>query len=166
MNQDIQIRSVAAHEVEELRALGEETFRETFEAQNSKENLAAYLTKSFSLASVQAQLVSPQSEFYFASINDEILGYLKLNTSDEGLEIERIYVKGSAQGQGIGITLYKFTLGIAKARKSTWLWLGVWQGNKKAIAFYEHNGLEIYKTRQFKLGDQLHDDFLMRLQIS
>lgn len=166
MSKEIKIQRVSNNQVEELRTLGEETFRETFEAQNSKENLATYLTKSFSLTSVQAQLASPHSEFYFASKNDEILGYLKLNTSEEGLEIERIYVRGSAQGQGIGIALYEFTLEIAKARKSVWLWLGVWQGNKKAISFYEHNGLEIYKTRQFKLGDQLHDDFLMRLRIS
>lgn len=166
MPKQIKIRLVSNTEVEALRVLGESTFRETFEAQNSKESLDVYLAKSFSLENVQAQLESPASEFYFAIVNGVILGYLKINTSNKGLEIERIYVLASAQGQRIGKALYEFTLELAKTRKATWLWLGVWQANAKAIEFYKRQGMEIFDTRQFQLGDELKDDFLMRLRIS
>lgn len=160
------IRPVELKDVDVLRSLGEATFRETFGAQNSKENLDAYLAKSFSLANVEAQLKAPHSEFYFASLNDKIVGYLKLNTSDEGLEIERIYVVAAAQGQRIGKALYNFTLDLAKTRKADWLWLGVWQENTKAIEFYKRQGMEVFDTRQFQLGSELQDDFLMRLKIT
>lgn len=160
------IRRAELKDVDVLRVFGEATFRETFSAQNSKENLDAYLAKSFSLANVEAQLKSPNSEFYFASLNGEVIGYLKLNTSDEGLEIERIYVIAAAQGQRIGKALYEFTLNLANTRKSDWLWLGVWQGNTKAIEFYKRQGMEVFDTRQFQLGSELHDDFLMRLKIA
>lgn len=165
MAQDIRIRPVATHEIEALRELGESTFRETFKDQNTKENLETYLKKSFSLSTIQAQFESIDSDFYFAQLGDTILGYLKLNYSDSKVEIERIYVKQIAQGQKIGRALFDFALQIALSRKAEWLWLGVWQENKKAVAFYAANGLEIYGTRKFKLGDDLQDDFLMRLMI-
>ncbi len=165
MAEKLVIRPVELEETSLLRELGASTFRETFEAQNSKENLDAYLAKSFSLANVEAQLKTPHSEIYFASIGDKIVGYLKLNTSDQGLEIERIYVIGSAQGQGNGKALFQFSLNLAKSRKSTWLWLGVWQENVKAVEFYQRQGMEVFDTRQFQLGSELQDDFLMRLRI-
>lgn len=166
MTNEIKIQRVNNTEVEELRALGEATFRETFGVQNTKENLDAYLAKSFSLANVEAQLKSPGSEFYFASLNEKTVAYLKLNTSDKGLEIERIYVIGSAQGQCIGKALFQFSLNLAKSRESTWIWLGVWQENVKAVEFYKRQGMEVFDTRQFQLGSELQDDFLMRLLIS
>lgn len=166
MSKDLIIRRAELKDAEALCVLGASTFRETFEAQNSKENLDAYLAKSFNLANVEAQLKSPDSEFYFASVNDEVIGYLKLNTSEKGLEIERIYVIGSAQGHRIGKALFQFSLNLAKSRKSTWLWLGVWQENVKAVEFYKRQGMEVFDTRQFQLGSELQDDFLMRLRIT
>lgn len=165
MSKPLIIRRVAPSEVDLLRAFGESTFRETFQAQNSKENLDAYLAKSFSLANVQAQLAASTSEFYFATVDGEVLGYLKLNHSDQGLEIERIYVKGFAQGQRIGKALFEFSLNLSKSRESTWLWLGVWQENVKAVEFYKRQGMEVFDTRQFQLGSELQDDFLMRLRV-
>jgi len=148
-----------------LKEIGETTFRETFEAQNTEENLSAYLSKSFALANIQAQLSNTHSEFFFASIDKEILGYLKLNSSDQGLEIERIYVRQSAQGKRIGKALFNFALQTARSRQMEWLWLGVWQENFKAIEFYERQGLEVFDTRTFQLGSDPQDDYLMRMRV-
>ncbi len=166
MSQELEIRQVTLSEVAILRNLGETTFRETFEAQNSRENLDAYLKKSFALSNVKAQLEAPESEFFFALEGEEVLGYLKLNTSDKGLEIERIYVLGTAQGKRIGKALFNFALHAAKSRKMEWLWLGVWQENLKAIEFYKRQGMEVFDTRTFQLGNDPQDDYLMRLRIN
>ncbi|MFY0592807.1 GNAT family N-acetyltransferase [Roseivirga sp.] len=165
MSKDLIIRPVELKDAEALCTLGRFTLHETFEAPNSKENLDTYLDKSFSLANVEAQFKSPPSEFYFATLHKETVGYLKLNTSDQGLEIESIYGIGSAQGKRVGKALYTFAHDIAKSKKSAWLWLGVWQENVKAIEFYKRKGMEIFDTRQFQLGSELQDDFLMRMRI-
>ncbi|OEK00108.1 hypothetical protein BFP97_00625 [Roseivirga sp. 4D4] len=165
MPKSLVIRPVRVEEAPLLKEIGETTFRETFEAQNTEENLSAYLAKSFDLVNVQTQLTSPDSEFFFATIGEEILGYLKLNSSDRGLEIERIYVRQSAQGKRIGKTLFDFALETARSRKSEWLWLGVWQENIKAIEFYKRQGMEVFDTRTFQLGSDPQDDFLMRMRI-
>lgn len=165
MAQNISIRPVQSNEATVLQALGASTFRETFETQNSKENLEAYLSKSFALSNVKAQLKALESEFYFAVVDEEILGYLKLNTSEKGLEIERIYVRQTAQGTGIGKAMFELSLSLAKTRKAEWLWLGVWQENIKAIEFYKRQGMEVFDTRTFQLGNDPQDDFLMRMRL-
>lgn len=164
MTQEIHIRPVAGHEINELRNIGESTFRETFEAQNTPENLASYLSKSFALEVVQKEYDDPSCDFYFAVVHDEILGYLKLNLTADDVEIERIYVKSNAQGLGVGKALFLFAKEVSQTRKANSLWLGVWQENKKAIEFYKRQGLEVFDIRQFKLGSDLQDDFLMRIK--
>lgn len=166
MAEKIFIRLVESLEIHLLRELGEATFRETFKDQNTTENLEAYLAKSFALTTIQAQYDNTNTDFYFARVNDEVLGYLKLNYTTGKVEIERIYVKQAAQGQKIGKALFEFSLGIARSRSAEWLWLGVWQENKNAVDFYAAKGLEVFDTRKFKLGNELQDDFLMRLRIS
>ncbi|MFY0592810.1 GNAT family N-acetyltransferase [Roseivirga sp.] len=162
----IDIKPVQTSELEELRSFGEARFRETFEDQNDPENLNAYLKSSFTLDKIGAQLKNSNCQFYFARVNDKTVGYLKLNLSESQVEIERIYIEKAYQGLKIGKALFTKALEIAKLHTAKWLWLGVWQENKKAIAFYEYLGFRTYDTRQFKLGNELQDDVLMRLPIT
>ncbi len=166
MSQEILIRPVAPNEIDSLCELGKLTFKETFEVQNSAENLSAYLSKSFTPEYIREQMNTPSSEFYFALQNDIVIGYLKLNLTKEQVEIERIYVKSSTQGKGIGKALFRFALERAKSKNASHLWLGVWQENKKAIEFYKRQGLEIFDIRQFQLGSELQDDYMMRIKIN
>ena len=45
------------------------------------------------------------------------------------------------------------------------LFLGVWQENKRAVSFYKKVGFEIFDTRQFKLGQRICEDFMMKLNL-
>ena len=98
------------------------------------------------------------------------MGYLKLNTKtaqtdqvlDSSLEIERIYLTEEAQGKGIGKLLMDFSIAEAKRRNLLCLWLGVWEKNEKAIAFYKSYGFEVFADHPFKLGDDSQKDLLMK----
>ncbi|OEK05398.1 GNAT family N-acetyltransferase [Roseivirga misakiensis] len=162
----IKIESVQYSEAEVLRSFGETTFRETFQDQNDPQNLADYLKSSFTLEKIQSQLQNPNTTFYFSRLDGEITGYLKLNLTNEDVEIERIYVKHEFQGRKIGKALYAKALGIAKERSAKRLWLGVWQENKKAIDFYKRQGMEIFDVRTFQLGNEPQDDYLMRIELT
>lgn len=169
----INIRKVQSGDLSLLRALSISTFVETFGDQNTPEDMQNYVCKSFSETHLSQELENPNSEFYFAVFNREIVGYLKLNTGDaqtddklpNALEIERIYIKSGFQGKSFGKELFQFALDQAKDQKRDWLWLGVWDQNKKAIAFYEHHGLEVFDGHAFKLGNDLQQDLLMKLPI-
>ena len=106
---------------EHFKKLVYETFNETFKDQNSPENMKAYLERAFNLKQLEKELSNISSQFFFVYFNNEIAGYLKVNTDDaqseemgdESLEIERIYIKNKFQKQGLGKYLINKAMEIA-----------------------------------------------------
>lgn len=164
------IQSVSLEGLAELRQLSIDTFVDTFSKQNNPDNMEAYLDKAFNEAQLKSELENPDSFFYFIKSGDTTLGYLKLNTRaaqtdkvlDSALEIERIYIIQSAHGQGFGKALIEFAIEEARKRSLLCIWLGVWERNEKAIAFYKSYGFEVFDTHPFKLGDDMQRDLLMK----
>ena len=132
-----------------------------------------YLEESFSSDKLLGELNNPDSKFYFAKYNDEIVGYLKLNlghsqtelNDNESLEIERIYVLKDFQGKKIGQKLYEKAVEVAKQNKVKYIWLGVWEKNQKAIDFYEKNGFVPFDKHIFVLGDDEQTDIMMKMEL-
>lgn len=107
---DITIKRATSGDAEKVRELGIATFVESFGDQNTKSNMAWYVSKNFSLENVQSQLDNPESKYYLACLKDDLIGYLKINIGraqteqvlPEALEIERIYIHSKHQGNNIG----------------------------------------------------------------
>jgi ribosomal protein S18 acetylase RimI-like enzyme len=135
-NLSLQILPATIKDLAALQAISRTTFEEAFAANNSEENLAAYLEEGFSKQKLEAELQNENSRFYFALQEEEIIGYLKVNMGDaqsenqdpNALEIERIYVLQQYHGKQVGALLYEQALAIAKTRKAPYMWLGVWAG--------------------------------------
>ena len=75
----ITIRRVDQKDLKTLQALSRRTFVETFGSVNTSQDMATYLQRAFAQEQLLQELLTPGSEFYFALIEDEIVGYLKLN---------------------------------------------------------------------------------------
>jgi hypothetical protein len=169
----MQIRKLNIQDLENLQKISITTFRETFEEVNTEEDMQKYLEENLSLERLKSELENPNSKFYFAENENEILGYLKLNFNDaqtenqgnEALEIERIYVLKEFFPLKIGQFLFEKSIEIAKEKNINFIWLGVWEKNKRAIRFYEKNGFEIFGKHDFVLGEDVQTDLLMRLKI-
>lgn len=83
----IEIKRVTVDDIAELQKIGRETFLETFSESNNEENMASYLSESFSEIKLIKELNNAGSEFYFAVDNNTVIGYLKLNTGKSQSEI-------------------------------------------------------------------------------
>ena len=166
----IEIRRLTGEDVLLLQEIGRKTFAETFSSSNSMENMVKYLEEGFSLNKLQGEIDDPNAEIYFAIHHNHIIGYLKLNIgqsqteikNDNALEIERIYVLKEFQGQNIGQQLFEKALERANAQKVDFIWLGVWEENKRAIQFYTKNGFVAFDKHIFKLGDEEQTDIMMK----
>lgn len=149
-------------------------FFETFSEVNTEEDMREYLEKNFSLKKLTEELNNKDSEFYFAISDTHIVGYLKLNVGqaqtelndNNGLEVERIYVLNEFHGKSVGQVLYDKAVETAKILKATYIWLGVWEENTKAIRFYKKNGFVPFDKHIFKLGNDEQTDIMMKLQLS
>jgi len=132
-----------------------------------------YLDESFAVEKLTAELTTPDSEFYFASLDNHVIGYLKVNSGQaqtelkdpNGLELERIYVLKEFHGKRVGQILYNTALDIAKKIEADYLWLGVWEENHRALRFYRKNGFVEFDQHIFKLGDDEQTDIMMRLKL-
>lgn len=126
-----------------LQEIGYETFKETFEDQNSPENMKAYLKEAFNINQVENELSNPLSHFFLVSFNDEVAGYLKVNIGDaqteemdgDTLEIERIYIINKFQKLGLGKYLFNKAMDIAIEQNKKKIWLGVWEKIKMPFLF-------------------------------
>ncbi|SHE43270.1 GNAT family N-acetyltransferase [Dysgonomonas macrotermitis] len=171
--QSIVIRRVNLNEASELQKIGRQTFFETFSAVNTKEDMAKYLEENLSIERVTEELENEYSEFYFASVDNLVIGYLKLNfgqsqtelKDNKGLEIERIYVLRDYHGKNVGQLLYDKAIEIARQKEADYVWLGVWEENPRAIRFYKKNGFEEFDKHIFKLGNDEQTDIMMKKKV-
>lgn len=167
------IRPVITTDIALLQAIGKQTFYETFAESNTSKDMEQYLTTSFGTAKIQQELSNPDSLFFFAEEENEVIGYLKLNFASaqtepqdpNAMEIERIYVLKEFHGSGVGQALYQKAIEVAKERKVTYVWLGVWEKNERALRFYKKNGFVAFDTHTFVLGSDAQTDILMKLSM-
>ncbi|WP_128331289.1 GNAT family N-acetyltransferase [Apibacter sp. HY039] len=169
----VSLRKVELTDIEILQDLAKKTFYETFESFNTKEDMQNYLNENFSIDKLRSELENPLSEFYFAEFEHKMVGYLKINSSKaqteikntNSLEIERIYILQGYQKMKIGQLLFEKALSIAKTENYEYIWLGVWEENPKAIAFYKKNGFIEFDKHIFRLGDDEQTDIMMKLNL-
>lgn len=171
--ENIIIQKVTPQEIDLLQQIGRQTFYETFSAGNTAENMDKYLEEGFSKEKLTAELADPNALFYFAWLNQKVVGYLKLNfgasqtelKDDKAVEIERIYVVKEFHGKRVGQVLYEKAIEVAREAKASWIWLGVWEENPRAISFYKKNGFVEFDKHIFKLGDDEQTDLMMKLML-
>jgi len=167
------IRKAELKDIYNLQKIGKQTFVETFSEGNTEENLKKYLEEGFSIEKLTDELKDQNSEFYFAEVNYEVIGYLKLNSGqsqtelqhDNALEIERIYVLKEFHGKRVAQMLYQKAIEVANRLDVDFVWLGVWEENPRAIRFYKKNGFVEFDKHIFKLGDDEQTDIMMKLQL-
>lgn len=164
------IRAVNPYEVEQLQAISKQTFFESFSSVNTEENMRQYLEEGFSLDKLAAELGNELSQFYFAILDGRVIGYLKLNkgqaqtdiADNNALEIERIYVLKPYHGKQVGQMLYAKAIDVAGQEGASYVWLGVWEHNPRAISFYQKNGFIPFDKHVFMLGTDKQMDILMK----
>jgi len=169
----IEIQKVSISDIDELQKISRDTFFETFAHSTSKENMLDYLENNFSKEQLSKEIEQEHSEFYFAKLEDAVIGYLKINYSvaqtelndQKSLEVERIYIVREYYRKGVGQLLLNFALQIAKQQQMDYVWLGVWEENHRAIQFYLKNGFITFDKHVFMLGDEAQTDYMMKLEL-
>ena len=167
----IAIKKIGLEQLVPLQEIGRKTFYDTFFESDSEESMKAYLATSFSTEKLTAELENPNSEFYFATQNEVVIGYLKVNfgpaqtelQDGNSLEIERIYVLQDYHGKKVGQLLFEKAIAIAKDNSCSYVWLGVWEENHRALQFYSKNGFVAFDKHIFVLGDEAQTDIMMKL---
>ncbi len=169
----IDIKKVTVKDIEQLQKISRQTFYEALSAGNTEVNMKKYLEEEFSLDKLTAELNTSNSDFYFATLKNIVIGYLKLNfgqsqtdiKDEKTLEIERIYVLKEFYGKSVGQLLMDKAINVGRQKNLDYVWLGVWEENPRAISFYKKNGFVGFGKHFFKLGNDDQTDIMMKLHL-
>lgn len=157
-----------------ISKLAAETFFETYAWYNTPENMRAYTEKHFSPQQTENELKEPFTRFFLCYHAGEAIGYAKLRAVEqppglEGkrhIEMERIYVKLAYQKKKAGHALMRTCVEYARGNNYEILWLGVWEKNPRAIAFYIKEGFAQFGEHDFVLGSDVQKDYLLKLDLT
>ena len=168
------VRPAAIADAASVSQLGAVTFRETFEGENTPEDMARYLANAFTPNQQAAEIADPAGAVLLAerrhtSDDAELVGYVHLAPGPAPaavggpapLELKRLYVKRAWHGQGVAQALMDAALDTARARGAQTLWLGVWERNPRALAFYRKYGFVRVGEHTFVLGADAQTDWLL-----
>lgn len=163
------VRKAEAGDARELARIAEATFRDTFESVNSVEDMTLHCQTSYGEHVQAAEIGDPQRTTLLCLEAGIVTGFAQLRwngaptcvQADAPGEIQRLYVVRAWHGRGIAPILMAACLEEMKRRGSDAVWLGVWEKNPRAIAFYRKFGFREVGEHVFTLGADRQRDLVM-----
>ena len=163
------IRQATATDAALLAEFGARTFYDTFAADNNPEDISAYLAAAFSPEKQAAELADPQASFFVAEMDGRTAGYAQLRAGDvpacvvgaRPIELVRMYVAHEWFGCGVGEALMRACVTEALRAGYQTMWLGVWEHNGRAQAFYRKWNFRVVGEHIFQVGSDPQTDLLM-----
>jgi diamine N-acetyltransferase len=167
------IRPARLSDAASLAALAERTFRETFAADNSEENINLHCAQKFSAEIQGGEIADPQMSTLLAEVAGELVGFAQLRLAhgaacvkgDRPAELHRIYVASAWHGRGVAGELMRAAYAAAARVRCDCIWLGVWEHNPRAIAFYRKCGFSVVGDHVFMLGQDQQRDLILAAQV-
>lgn len=156
-----------------LSAVGARLFEEAFGAANDPADLETFLSATYSPAKQLAELGDPARTTWIAESGGEVVGYALLRrhahapsvSAADPAEVQRIYVARSLHGHGVADLLMHACIDEARSWEADALWLGVWERNPRAVAFYTRWGFRRVGEQRFLVGSDAQRDHVMMLSL-
>jgi ribosomal protein S18 acetylase RimI-like enzyme len=152
-----------------LAAFAARTFEETFRHQSTESDMAAHLEKAYGVAQQTAELPDPDVTTLLAHRDGTLVAFAQLRRTRpaevvpdrDAIELQRFYVDRPAHGTGLAQTLMAAAFDAARAAGARHVWLGVFERNPRAIAFYRKCGFRDVGSHIFMLGSDPQRDRVM-----
>ncbi|CDI67784.1 transcriptional regulator [Bifidobacterium animalis subsp. animalis MCC 1489] len=157
-------------QLQTIRDLSIATFRQTFADTNTEEDMHDYIAHELSPEVLGKELADPLQTFFVATVDGAPAGYMKVNLGtaqtermpDDHAEVQRLYVLADFKRHGLGTRFMRTAEQFASAHGKQTLWLGVWEHNEPAKAFYRAMGFVETGAHTFVLGSDAQTDLIMK----
>ncbi|HYL72161.1 MAG TPA: GNAT family N-acetyltransferase [Candidatus Dormibacteraeota bacterium] len=168
------IRKAELRDALRLAELAESTFRDTFGALNTAEDMALHCRSYYGEALQAAEIASADGITLVSAAGQQLVGYAQLRwgrapacvSGRAAGEIQRLYVARDWHGKGVARELMEACIEALVRRGSDVLWLGVWERNLRAIAFYRKYGFVAVGDHVFPLGRDPQRDIVMARSVT
>jgi ribosomal protein S18 acetylase RimI-like enzyme len=159
------IRVATPADAATLAAISLKTFVDTFAPHNTAADMESYTSAAFGEAKQRSEIEREGSITLLCEEDGDAIAYAQIRHTPGAphgdVEIARFYVDQRHHGHGIAQTLMDAVETHAQKLGATRLWLGVWEHNLRAIAFYRKRGFAQCGAHPFLLGTDLQTDWVM-----
>jgi ribosomal protein S18 acetylase RimI-like enzyme len=171
----VTIRRASAGDAAMLSAFGARTFFEAFASDNTPEDMEQHLRSAWRPELQSAEIADPLLDTLLAcDASGAPAGFAQLRAGHapagvatrHAIELKRFYVDRPWQGRGLARQLMDAVIARALERGALELWLGVWERNQRAQAFYRKCGFRQVGTQIFVVGKDPQTDHVMLRELA
>ncbi len=165
----VAIRRARPEDAAVLAEFAARTFEESFGPDNCSDDMRAYIAANYGEAKQRHEIEDERTITLLAEDDGRLIAYAQMRRGPapspvpyaNSIEIGRFYVDGPWQGRGVADALMLAVFDVARELAADAIWLGVWQRNARAIAFYKKHSFLRAGTQPFLLGTDLQTDDVM-----
>jgi ribosomal protein S18 acetylase RimI-like enzyme len=184
---NIRIRRASPDDVQALTSLAARLFRETYRDDVPAADLDAFIADGFGEAQQARELADPETVTLLVEHDGEAVGYAQVRrrplpasvsrapidgdggdrpgeTAPEA-ELLRLYLDRRYHGRGIAHPVLREAARFAGDFGARTMWVGVWERNARAVAFYARRGFRQVGTQEFQVGGESHRDLVMATEV-
>ncbi len=163
------IRKAEVADALALAQLQERTFRDTFEHSCTPEDMALHCAAHYGEVLQRRDTLDPNIDVLVCDGGGRLAGYAQVRrgyvpdcvVAERPVEIQRFYILKDFHGQGLAHDLMTASLAICEGHGADQVWLGVWEHNPRAIAFYAKWDFAEVGSHVFPLGTDPQRDIVM-----
>lgn len=152
-----------------LEALVEATFIETWTGIVDEEHIRQHMFDGHASQVVERYRHCSNADIFVARLADALVGYaIGLSAEDDAAayvprfyKVDKLYLKASLHGQGVGKQLWDAIVGSAKDSGAAGLYLTHYPGNARASRFYARQGLRKVGDTVYKCGNGDYSDWVL-----
>lgn len=167
--EDVVIRRAGHDDAERLAEFARRTFVETFGPDNTADDMAMHVASAFGTDIQLRQIRDHGMVTLLAELGPTLAGFAQVRhakppacvTGESPVELWRFYVDRPFHGRGIARALMGAVDHTALELGGRTLWLGVWERNPRAIAFYAKCGFVDVGEHAFIFGTEEQTDRVM-----
>ena len=167
--EELVIRRATDDDAPPLAEFARRTFIETFAPDNTADDMALHVAKSFGAEIQLSEIRDSAMTTLLAELGSTMAGFAQVRegpppacvTGDAPVELRRFYVDRPFHGRGIAPALMNAVDHVARQLGGRTVWLGVWERNPRAIAFYTKCGFVDVGAHAFIFGTDEQTDRVM-----
>ena len=165
----IELKPATPADAKILTELARKVFTDTFAKDNLDSDMNLYLDSAFVEAKQLAEINDSKRHSIIARMEGQPAGFYQLlkDSREEcilgpaPLELLRLYVDSKWHGKGVAKALMENAIEFGRTNGFQTFWLGVWENNLRAQAFYRKFGFQVKGSHVFVLGTDPQNDLIM-----
>ncbi len=162
-------------DAEQLATFAASTFLEAFGDGTDADDMRAHLAATYRPDLQARELADPNIITWLALRDARIVAYAQVRRAaaappcvlvPDAVEVQRFYADRCERGTGLALHLMEHALEAARELGGRHAWLGVWERNARAMAFYRKAGFVEIGSTYYTVGSERQTDRVFLTSLS